>query len=75
MIVEFEKTAEGWRLSPTAITIRNEGGLWTIYVVDRPLMPGNYSNDYAAKREAWQFAYKNRKSILGTYRLTLKGEL
>jgi hypothetical protein len=61
METQFARIADGWQLTDTQITVRNAGGFWTIYVVDCPVMPGNYTSEHAAKRDAWAYAYKRRR--------------
>jgi hypothetical protein len=83
MEFQWERTDEGWRLSGRrqvgkyeqadgSITIKNNRGLWTVYVIDAPVMPGNYTSEEAAKRDAWAFASRNKRAFFGAYRIKLE---
>lgn len=82
MRFNWERTDEGWRLSgslhvdqrvlrDSSITVRNDRGLWTVYVHDAPLMPGNYTSEEAAKRSAWTFVVRNSRALFGAYKVKL----
>ncbi len=76
MEFHWEQHNGKWRLLPiageTRICVRPDGPVWNIYVNDRPLLPGNFSNDEGAKRVAWQFAASNCKALFGAYRVRLR---
>jgi hypothetical protein len=61
----------GSHLSPSAITVRQEGHFWNIYVNDCRLMPGNYTSEQGGKMDAWQFALSKRRALFGAYRIRL----
>jgi hypothetical protein len=83
MEFKWERTPDGWRLlgrlqvtpeheqKDTSITVRNDRGFWTVYVVDAPVMPGNYTSEEAAKRDAWAFVVKNSRALFGAYKVKL----
>ena len=71
MEFRWEAQENGSRLSPSAITVRQDGHFWNIYVNDRRLMPGNYTSEQGAKMDAWQFALQKRKTLFGAYRIRL----
>lgn len=64
----FHWTHEGdvWTLQPSPITVRPEGDFWTIYIHDRPVH-ARYTGLMAAKREAWLYAFNNRRALFGAY--------
>ena len=62
---------ETWTLTPSPVTVSpSTTGSWDIYIGERRLMPGNFSNVEGAKRVAWQFAEQN-KGHLGASRIAL----
>lgn len=75
----WEAIGDGWRLTPESshlatcyITVTPSSiGLWTVYIGDRPVAPGNYTSLAAAKRDAWAFARKNRRAFFGAYSISL----
>jgi hypothetical protein len=82
MQFSWQRTPEGWRLfgrlqvgqheqTDGSITVRNDRGFWTVYVVDAPVMPGNYTSEEAAKRDAWAFAVRNCRALFGAYKIKL----
>lgn len=75
MQFHWEKSDDKWCLMPvtgeTRIVVGQKDSFWSIFVNGRPLLPGNYSNEEGAKRDAWQFALQTRKSHFGAYHIEL----
>ena len=78
MEFHWESIEGSWRLAydksfgnPAEITVKQEDCFWNIYSGECPLRPGNYNSEVGAKRDAWAFAYQNRKSLFDSYHIKL----
>jgi hypothetical protein len=50
------------------ISVREDApGIWNIYVGEFSLVPMNYTNATAAKRDAWAYAKRHRREYFGVY--------
>jgi hypothetical protein len=69
--MEFMWKQEGpsrWQLVPSMISVREDApGLWNIYVGEFSLVPLNYTNHTAARRDAWVHARRHRREYFGVY--------
>jgi hypothetical protein len=50
------------------ISVREDApGIWNIYMGEFSLVPLNYNNAEAAKRDAWAYALRHRREYFGVY--------